>query len=125
LAHKELSDITGPGLTTEELFQDEVHSLLDPDNPRRQRSVNPPILDQTLGQLRTTTGNDEVRSVLMQQLLDNLLGDKDALKTMQAMPTSPFQKDFQKLIPPASGPRLQQLFEDEPWLNQTSEQKRI
>jgi hypothetical protein len=89
-------------MSNEESFQYKIEDLLHPESPEKlYQSVNPERLDSTLKQLQTTTGNDEVRSVLMEQLFQNLYGDKKELERWQQGPTSPFQRDFQKMIPPA------------------------
>ena len=87
-------------LNEEQIFQRDLERMLRPNNTLKLNSANPGAIDRTLEMLQRSPAG-EGRSVLLEQLMENASnqGMDDAAAIFNS-PPSPFQEDFQKLIPP-------------------------
>ena len=94
----------GDTLNEEQIFQRDIERMLRPNNTLKLNSANPEAIDRTLEMLQRSPAG-EGRSVLLEQLMENASnqGMDDAAAFFNS-PPSPFQEDFQKLIPPRQVP---------------------
>ena len=77
--------------------------MLRPNNTLKLNSADPTEIDMTLKMLQRSPAGEE-RSVLLEQLMENASRTGNQEWGFFNSPPSPFQEDFQKLIPPRQVP---------------------